>query len=230
MVTEILEKLVAEFPDGAPDEQEVRAHRVSFYPRHWLSGDRWPEYLQHPAVLAEEGRVAVSRQELFEAARSVQSAEDAVAFYVQVAGWGVGTQARGVARVAKPLQDPAVGDKLLEAYKLARAGDPVQAYTAMNHGGRFKVKHLGAAFFTKWLYFSGYETALSRNRTPALILDQRVAQALGWSASDWSAEEYQHYLDIAQDIAASWCPSGSLHVVEFGLFRVGRRRSSAAAS
>ncbi len=224
MVDVVLEKLRVEFPNGAPDEQEVHSQREYFYPRHWLSGSRWPERLRCPEVLTEVGKVSVSRQELFELARSVSSADEALALYVYVAGWGVGTKARGVARVAKPLQDNAVGDKLFDAYGWACAGDPVQAYAAMNHGGCCNVKHLGPAFFTKWLYFCGYNTALLNAWTPPLILDARVARALGWSASGWSADDYQRYLETAEDIRAAWCPSASLHVVEFGLFRAGGAR------
>src|SRR5699024_768920 len=108
---------------------------VRFYPRHWLSKGRWPEHLRRPAVRAERDTVAVSRQDLFDMAKTVTSADTAVNFYVHVAGWGVGTKARGAARVAMPLQDRSVGDKLRGALDLARAGDPVQAYAAMDQRG-----------------------------------------------------------------------------------------------
>lgn len=221
MIGDVLAKLSVEFPDGPPNEDQVRAQRVSFYPRHWLAKDQWPERLNRPLVLAEQGIVSVSRQELFDMAQSVPSDDAAVSLYVHIAGWGIGTKARGAARVAKPLQDLTVGAKLAEAHGLARAGDPVQAYAAMNHGGPYKLRHFGPAFFTKWLYFGGYETAVSQHRTPPLILDARVARALGWRTSGWAAAHYQRYLDLAEEIRAAWCPSAGLHVVEFGLFRVG---------
>jgi hypothetical protein len=196
---------------------------VTFYPGHWLSKGRWPDHLNRPSVLDERGAVSVSRQDLFDMAQSVADQDAAVSLYVHVAGWGVGTRARGAARVARPLQDGAVGAKLLGAHGLARAGDPVQAYAAMNHGGASKLRHLGPAFFTKWLYFSGYEMTVPGGHTAPLILDARVGRALGWKATGWTANHYQRYLELAEQIRVAWCPSASLHVVEFALFKVGGR-------
>jgi hypothetical protein len=65
-----------------------------------------------------------------------------------------------------------VADRLLDAVSMVRERGPVEAYSHMYGAGR--IKYLGGAFFTKWLYFAsaldGPDTAAA-----APILDKRVA-------------------------------------------------------
>ena len=93
----------------------------------------------------------------------------------------------------------AAGRKLIEAVELARSGSVVAAYAAL-HGrrpndGRLRVTHLGPAYGTKLLYFAAYEHR--EGVLPPLILDSRVATALGWLTKDewpkdgWTADEYR---------------------------------------
>ncbi|PJI53577.1 hypothetical protein CTI14_26590, partial [Methylobacterium radiotolerans] len=105
-----------------------------------------------------------------------------VNLYVAICAWGTGTKAQRVARAVKPLHEKGAISALGRSLDAARTLHPTEAYRRLNTIGEDKVKHLGAAFFTKWLYFSAYDTT-SRHEGPApLILDSRVAKALDWKS------------------------------------------------
>ncbi|GKV72017.1 hypothetical protein NCCP2145_13980 [Pseudarthrobacter sp. NCCP-2145] len=83
----------------------------------------------------------------------------------------------------------------------------------------------GPAFFTKWLYFAAYDDPERRQGSAPLILDARVANALGWppTSGRWPSSAYAEYLRTAAKINALWCPSSSQHVIEYALFKIGGR-------
>lgn len=82
----------------------------------------------------------------------------------------------------------------------------MQAYRRL-FSGQDRVKYFGPAFFTKWLYFCGYEQA--RGLKP-LILDSRVAATLGWAGWGWAPEQYGEYLRLAHDVAAALSGEGAM--------------------
>ena len=96
------------------------------------------------------------------------------------------------------------------------------AYASLWRGGDNRIKYFGPAFFTKWLYFSTYEDWVS-NELPPLILDARVANALGWWPYGWSASDYATYPERAEHVRQLWCPDRGSHVVEYALFTIGGR-------
>ncbi len=118
----------------------------------------------------------------------------------------------------KPLHQPNAGKALLESWRTAREEDVVEAYRRLNTWGDCRVKYFGAAFFTKWLYFAAYEVA---ERNKPLILDARVARALGWRTSGWNSADYARYLTTATEIGEAWGEVRDPHVVEYGLFAIG---------
>ena len=64
-------------------------------------------------------------------------------------------------------------DLLAEAAAASRT-DPMSAYDLLYPGGRTRLKFLGPAFFTKFLYFAGGGLPAH----PCLIIDERTASAL----------------------------------------------------
>lgn len=218
-VPELVEKLSMRFPDGPPAEQDVEEQGFTSYNQHWT--DRWPTTLATPRALSNSERTRVTRQSLLISAKDVQTEDDAVDFYVRVCSWGVGPMARGVARCVKPLHQPGAANALLATHSMVRPGHVLHAYSSLWRGDN-RIKFLGPAFFTKWLYFSAYGDWKSEALAP-LILDARVAKALGWWPQGWSATDYNIYLERAEELRQQWCPDRGLHVVEYALFKLGAK-------
>jgi hypothetical protein len=108
-------------------------------------------------------------------------------------------------RVLKPLADPTTPLRLTKALHVVRGEGPISAYKAMLRSprGRLNVSGLGASFFTKFLYFGGWDAKPLLGQP--LIMDDLVINALAaltkqrWNAE--SAEDYNRYLDLARDVA-----------------------------
>jgi hypothetical protein len=102
---------------------------------------------------------------------------------------------------------------------MLKADGAVAAYSRFLRGGESNVTWLGPAFFTKLLYFAGFD------RTPGpqpLILDRFVAKTLGWRTTGWTATDYGTYLDAATSWAGEYATTPD--VVERTLFEIGKRR------
>ncbi|WP_087062838.1 8-oxoguanine DNA glycosylase OGG fold protein [Corynebacterium glutamicum] len=202
-------------PDNGWGQTEI------FYPERWTK--RWPEGLSLPWFLErEESALSVSRQRLFELGDSVETEEDAVSFYVAVCSWGAGTSAQQTYRCAQPLHQPGAPGRLLEGLKVAAAGSAEEGYFTFNHSGPAKIRGLGPAFFTKLLYFAAGRPGPADVRHP-LILDKRVAHALGWAKrAGWRTAEYSQYLDLVEQLHARWRPDLPTDVIEYTLFHAER--------
>lgn len=97
----------------------------------------------------------------------------------------------------------------------------------MNNEG--KIKHLGGAFFTKWLAFSSM-TGMVDGPEVAPILDKRVRDWIadhtteygGVSLSTTSSRDYNRYLDLLE----SWgAPFGRTRAqIELAIFELTRDR------
>lgn len=220
IVSSVLTRLEKKFPDGPLDDAGVRAQTFRFLPGSWRN--RWPESLELPKTLrTEERHVNVSRQDVFDRARSVQTEGDAIDLYVLMGAWGTGTKARPLARVAKPLEETDVGARLLRSYAFVREGNPGDAYRRLQPRGEDYIKNFGPSFFTKWLYFSAHDVWSSERGPEPLILDGRVASVLGWKSSGWSAGQYLEYLKIVERIRRKWARDSALHCIEHALFTLG---------
>ncbi len=60
-----------------------------------------------------------------------------------------------------------------------------------------------------------------------LILDQRVADILGWSYLSLrdpvtGPAQYDEYLHLAQELRDQWAPQEPLHVIEYSLFQASK--------
>lgn len=218
----VYQKLEKEFPDGPPSDSQVRSQEIEFWADHWLK--RWPEDLAVPDFLQQGAKLRVSRQELFDQAKQVNSPADALSFYVWIAGWGTGTGARAVGRSAQVLNSSNVSDLLWESFSTVHDLGAIEAYRRLYSKGENRIKYFGPAFFTKWLYFSSYDSWTAGTHAP-LILDSRVAATLCWASTGWTSIEYGQYLEDAEEIRQSWAPDESSHVVEYALFRAGRQNA-----
>lgn len=123
--------------------------------------------------------------------------------------WGTGTMGFLVGRRARTFRDtnPADLQKQLEtAVHALRTDGPAVAYSKMNRGGAAAIKHLGPAFFTKFLYIA--DASRVGCEDGALIMDRFVVKALnhlfGWSEPTygWAPARYPEWLDIATTQAA----------------------------
>ncbi|WP_410594076.1 hypothetical protein [Amycolatopsis sp. lyj-23] len=193
-----------------------------------VDGPRWAAALPSgawPADFASTGKV--SRSEVFALAerwraRHVSSAQ----FTAGVLAWGHGIRGYGPFRTGRILAQ----EKAAERLEAALAGLRPRALTPAvleDCYERFtttaKVTGLGAAFFTKLLYFAGYRRG--EGGIQPLILDRVVASRLpasagpagkyrtGWWAGTWSA-----YLRWAADQAARPEFGGEPDHVEVALF------------
>lgn len=219
-IRDIVDALEQKFADDAPTDATVRNQGFDYLPRHWTS--RWPDALPVPDVLLDGERKHISREDIFTlASASGTSDGEILNLYVAMGAWGTGTKAQRVARAMRPLHEQGAMAALGRSLEAARSGQPVEAYRRLNTTGEDRIKHLGPAFFTKWLYFSAYDSSGHRDGPRPLILDSRVANALGWERQGWTSSDYGRYLDIASEIHSAWCPEEPSHVVEYALFKLG---------
>ena len=218
------------FQRPAPGRELVLDQGFPFSKRHWL--DRLPDKRLWPVILDDCPQVGswprVNRRIVFTVAEPATTPDAAIRLYVAAAVWGVGLRARNVTRRIWALADgQEVGKKLAGAVDLLLTEGPVAAYAALADGA-CRVKHLGPSFFTKFLYFAGWDRT-SGDRQP-LILDRYVTFALnelaglGWTPyGGWTADHYDRYLDYANGWAERWCGGVPPDVVEQTLFEHGRQ-------
>lgn len=222
--------MAADLFNGDPPSREtyVLGQAVAFNPRQWL--DRLPEAWQWPPVLPNapgDSWPTVSRREVFRLAKPTSPTE-AVHLYVAACAWGAGLKSRNVARRVRVLRENGeVGEQVLAALALVRGEGAARAYKALHRGGEHRLKHLGPGFFTKLLYFGGYDLPTGGLRP--LILDQYVARALneqadfGWRLNwQWTAAQYERYLAAAHGWAETWAGGTDPDVVERVLFERGK--------
>lgn len=211
----VLDKLKVAFPQGPPTAEQVRGQEFAWGRSQWEK--RWPAGMYRPAALDSQEAVAVSRRDVHRRAERVDTEADALELYLLMAAWGTGTKARAIARAARPLQEEGVAATLLQAHSAARSEEPADCYAQMLRGGSLRIKHLGPAFFTKWIYFAGFEAGSSGRARP-LILDARVARTLGWATWGWSASSYARYIAVSEALRDAWCPEAPTDVIEYALF------------
>lgn len=207
--------------EDAPTPEKVRGQWSRFYPEQWRK--RWldpqGDCPTPPAFLStRERQLSVSRDELFDLGQHINSADDAVAFYVAVCAWGAGASALDTSRRVKALMQPDAPQRLYEGLAQVDLAEPVDSYRAFNAVSLRKIKWLGPAYFTKLLHFRAGRPDASGKQYP-LILDSRVAEALGWSkTTGWTSSEYSTYLDLIDAVHQRWRPDLPVDIVEYQLF------------
>ncbi|MBB4904096.1 8-oxoguanine DNA glycosylase OGG fold protein [Actinophytocola algeriensis] len=196
------------------------AQGIRFDPARWRR--LLPDSALWPAEL--DGANVVTRETVF----AVCGNGDVTRGLVAACVWGAGTGAQSVHRRAKVFTHNelnALGFRLAAALELLRESGPVAAYDALRT--RFRIAYLGPAFFTKFLYFAGYDTG---SEPRPLILDRFVARGLaaGWPRTGWTGARYGEYLRHAH----AWAhESGAApDAVELALFRAGKAYRSGRLS
>lgn len=219
---------VAELLGGCgplPRNVEVQSQGFKFYPRHWLSKWDPSQMPEIPQILGREGvdargRKLITREDLFRQGSLITTTADAIEFYVSVCSWGVGNKARDVYRRIEPLKHPEAGDRLLHGITSVQGqnGSAVAGYQVFHNADGAYLKGLGPAFFTKLLYFAAGQPTVHQDGHP-LILDQKVAKAIGWPAKTWwSVEEYMDYLDLVDQTRRLLDPVPRADCIEYALF------------
>ena len=142
---------------------------------------------------------SLSRRDIFALAEPARkTSEGALNLLWHTLAWGTGRSNRNNrSRIRAVASSTDIPELLGEAAELS-ISDPIAAYELLRHRRRNRVKYLGPAFFTKFLYFAGG----GEETHQPLILDARVAKSLGkagWKplySFNWSSETYGQYLAL----------------------------------
>ncbi|MFF3253859.1 hypothetical protein ACFYWP_23260 [Actinacidiphila glaucinigra] len=185
-----------------PRAQRIHAHTITV-PVTWWNAALKSRGLPGGPITAPAdgpGRNSISRAALFTMATApLDSDEDVLRLLWHVLAWGSGSKLRNNHRRLDVIGEgtSTAAAALREAASLART-DPEAAYRRLFTGTR--VRYLGPAFFTKYLYFAGGGSS----EHPCVILDSQVAETLnkrcGWhslrSGGNWPPETYQRYCTL----------------------------------
>lgn len=173
---------------------------------------------------ANYGRHQLARRDLFTIAeRAAADPGDpwaAIQLHAAIIFWGA-PPGQSTSRAVKPLSDLNAPTRLTEALRTVRTAGALSAYQAMDRYQRLWVSGLGPAYFTKYLYFGGFNATKPGMPQP-LILDENVIKALidttrlPWAAT---ATDYLRYLDAAKDWAFDY--NTTPDVIERRLFQLG---------
>ncbi|MEZ2190089.1 hypothetical protein [Corynebacterium sp. CCM 9204] len=208
----------------------VSRQRERFRPSDWIGQwdkDPDPVPFPPPPFLTDQPDheyLSVTRERLFELGENIcdGTETDVLNFYVAVYAWGAAQANLQIYRGVQPLKDPRTPGRLLAGLRAGRESAEA-GYRAFHTGGAAKIHKLGPSFFTKLLYFAAGRSAPSDERHP-LILDSRVANALGWNTTDgWSVAQYARYLDTVRVVREHWGREDlPTDVIEYLLFQADR--------
>lgn len=166
----------------------------------------WPPELDE-FPLDARGRFRIDRRHVFAIAeRAIHTPEDRWAsaqLHCAIVIWGA-PPGRDMTRAFRPLADAAAPEHLTQALKVVRGEGPISAYCALSKtGGRLHVSGLGPSFFTKFLYFGGWDAKHLLDQP--LIMDKRVVKSLkALTKESWTndnIDDYRRFLELARDVA-----------------------------
>ncbi|MFE4651519.1 hypothetical protein [Streptomyces sp. NPDC056707] len=168
--------------DGVPPDRAtyVLGQAIPFNPQQWKKRlGSWPAWVW-PDVLdqcpVQGGWPVVDRRTVFGMAQDLGTAEGRFHLLLATLVWGTGTKAINVARRAAIFENEMswVDQRLEAAVHLLRDGDLLAAYQVLNAPGK-TISHFATAYFTKFLYFAGWEHA---GEDKPLIMDSNIVKAL----------------------------------------------------
>lgn len=197
--------------------------RDPVYCRRVLTDERmWPREFEQLAT-NPDGRVFVDRALLFAIAeRVVTDLGDpwsTVQLHAAIVFWGA-PPGQSTSRAARPLATAGAAPRLAEAIKVVRGEGPTSAYRALCRGQLLWVSGLGPSYFTKLMYFAGYNA--KPHMSQPLIMDDNVIAGLSRvTGQRWGAlpEDYLRYIDLAKDWAYELDTDPD--VIERRLFEIG---------
>lgn len=192
-----------ELQDRLPSKQDVFAHRAS-----GLSGSRWAQAIQGAALPAATGAMAtggafsLDRGEILAFASREITKDNALQLLYFSLAWGLGSKGFRMASKMRGIGQTdhvVLKATLVEGWTAVREGRTSrECYEVLlSTKGRPRIKQLGAAFATKYLYFAAGNEA---PRTP--ILDAVVANSLrplAWEQAPttaWWSSTYANYCDL----------------------------------
>lgn len=217
------------FDGQIPDRDSVLAQTIEIDPEYRKA--RLPDTRMWPPELDDcppyGKRRGVDRRRVFAIAeRAVATPEDrwsATQLLVAAVLWGTGPRPRNATLRLRCLHDEATPDKLTRAIKNVRQSGAVPGYQAMHWGGSCKLSDVGPSFFTKFLYFAGWDS--KPYLWQPLIMDDYVLRALNRVTTakwiDGSSDDYGRYLDLMKDWAYELGTSED--AIERRLFQLGGR-------
>ncbi|WP_422733381.1 hypothetical protein ACN26Y_21455 [Micromonospora sp. WMMD558] len=198
----------------------VERQTTEFDPQLWqdaLSADSrwWPREL-------EEAGSTIDRTLVHVIGRRATEPVAAAHTFVAATVWGSGNRRIRLRTRSWADAFEVVANRLAAAARLLQDEGPFPAYAALLPGGRLYVNGVGPSFFTKFLYFAGYLSAVDQLRP--LIFDRVVRDALrmlcGLDLRGNSVADYETYLELARNWAQEWQTEPD--VVERVLFDVGK--------
>ncbi|WP_369248143.1 hypothetical protein [Streptomyces sp. R41] len=193
-----------------PDHDTVLGQAIPFDRARWIpalpDATWWPAELDSCPLVGKWPRV--DRRTVLSIAHKADTVEGRRHLLVAVLVWGTGTKARSVGRSAQIFRhssDTDIDARLDAALAALRERGATEAYWAFNNDQH--IPYLGAAFFTKVLYFAGGESPARPYRP--VILDSVVSRALkdqgavdtSWPENGWTTDQYRQYLEGVQDYA-----------------------------
>lgn len=193
-----------------PDRNSVLGQAIPFDRARWLP--LLPNPTWWPTVLDERPQVGrwprVDRRTVFGIASHADTVEGRRHLLIAALVWGTGTKAQSVYRRRRIFEhsSPAnIDARLGEALKALRERGGVEGYRAFNNDHH--IPYLGAAFFTKVLYFAGHHKVAAPRRP--IILDSVVSRALkagdavgtDWPDNGWTTDQYRQYVDGVHEYA-----------------------------
>ena len=193
------------------------------YCRGVLPDERmWPPELDRlPANV--DGRIRIDRAVVFAIARRVITELDdpwsATQLHAAITFWGA-PPGQSTTRAAKPFADANVAGRLTQAIEITRGEGPISAYKALSRHQRLWVRGLGPSYFTKLMYFAGYDAKPYLSQ-PLIMDDNVIAGLIKVTGHPWEAlgEHYSRYLDLAKDWAYEFATEPD--VIERRLFALG---------
>jgi hypothetical protein len=168
--------------------------------RTWIA--TLPEY----EAFLESVPDTVDREEATKHAAAVIDDSSAEAAFIAAMIWGYGRIGYGAYRARRVLLlNPEAGSRLAETARVARDHGPISAFQTLRDA---RLKYLGVAFGTKYLYFCTRAVRDRHGDRTAPILDTVVRQWLVTHAdlrlrlNGWYEDEYVEYLGALSDWSA----------------------------
>lgn len=181
-----------------PGLETVIDHRIRVDASRWQKGLAARGLPPLEGVLADPGRILVSRGDVFALGSREITQENAFQLLYYSMAWGLGGKARNLPKRLDGLAEDQekAAELLVKAWTTARRGEPAEdVYSILTTSkGKARVTWFGPAFSTKFLYFAQGPEVPPRY----VILDEQVAGHLhevwpGAPTDSWYPDTYGRY-------------------------------------
>ena len=217
---EAITELIAKWKtDKTPAQEPIPWNR-----KRWEAPDsRYPKVASHKTFIKDLPDQIGREDVRGYGAKASESPTRAVEAFIASMVWGFGGTGYGVYRTNRILTvNPEAPKRLHRVAEILKTDGPVEGYRAMANSDQSRLKWLGPAFGTKYLYFCSPED------NPALVLDALMAAWLNKHCGtklrpwQWSTTKYKEYLANMTKWAGTACTPAELETIIFTA--EGRRR------